>query len=607
MKNAIRKLGLHRRLLRKGESLVAGGAMALGVVLLAAIAGMSWWAGRSNFAQQRQANITRAGEVASIIARSAESLLPQSELSALRGLVIQAAAEIPVKSISIEGSGGILAHSEPSQINLSELAPQNSEPPHAGPGQALAQLPNGAWALVKVVPKPLPPPSGMLDTRSGVAAIGAAALALLLVLYRFACKKFGALGAIRDALLDAAAGEERPEALAVSDNLGSVAKAWNALLADRERLRAKITQEKAAEALGNPRQRRGGLQDACDAMWQGFIVVDEQLRVKYANGAAAVFLQTSRETLQNADLCAVVNDERATEILKGMADGSIKQRRTIEVERAGEFAGVLRVSIRPVRRDDAGVALVMIEDVTQQRIAEQARSAFVAQATHELRTPLTNIRLYVEQAQELAENDHAQRAKCLNVINQESRRLERVVADMLSVSEIEAGSLKLQVGDVRLEALFPELQDDYTAQALSKDMNLRFDLPPKLPVIRADRDKISVVLHNLLGNAIKYTPAGGEVSVHVEADDRELRVDVKDNGIGIAEAERERIFEKFYRAQDKRVDTITGTGLGLAIAREIARLHGGDLSVESVLNQGSTFTLRLPVAPDKPAGVRLAA
>jgi signal transduction histidine kinase len=178
---------------------------------------------------------------------------------------------------------------------------------------------------------------------------------------------------------------------------------------------------------------------------------------------------------------------------------------------------------------------------------------------------------------------------------------------MLSVSEIEAGSLKLQVGDVRLDALFPELQDDYNAQALSKDMKLRFELPPKFPVIRADRDKLSVVLHNLLGNALKYTPAGGEVTVHVEADDRELRVDVKDNGIGIAEPERERIFEKFYRAKDKRVDHVSGTGLGLAIAREIARLHGGDISVESVLNQGSTFTLRLPASPQKPTGARLAA
>jgi signal transduction histidine kinase len=124
---------------------------------------------------------------------------------------------------------------------------------------------------------------------------------------------------------------------------------------------------------------------------------------------------------------------------------------SVEVKRT-DGAGVLRFSIRAIGRDDAAGAVVFIEDITQQRIADESRNSFVAQATHELRTPLTNIRLYVEQAIEAGEGDATTRANALNVINQESLRLERIVSDMLSVSEIEAGSIKLRSDDVRARA-----------------------------------------------------------------------------------------------------------------------------------------------------------
>jgi signal transduction histidine kinase len=165
---------------------------------------------------------------------------------------------------------------------------------------------------------------------------------------------------------------------------------------------------------------------------------------------------------------------------------------------------------------------------------------------------------------------------------------------MLSVSEIEAGSFKLRPGDVRLDALFQELDEEYRAQAAEKRISLAFTMPPKLPVIKGDRDKIVLALHNLIGNALKYTPEGGKVEIRVEANEQELRVDVVDTGIGVAPEESELIFERFYRAKDTRVAGITGTGLGLALARDVVRLHGGDINVQSQLNHGSTFTLTLP-------------
>jgi len=187
------------------------------------------------------------------------------------------------------------------------------------------------------------------------------------------------------------------------------------------------------------------------------------------------------------------------------------------------------------------------------------------------------------------------RGECLNVIARETQRLNRLVGEMLSVSEIEAGAMALKKDDIRLDSLFGDLQGDYAALAAEKQITMEFDLPPKMPVIQGDREKLAVVVQNLLGNAIKYTPEGGEVRVFVEMSERELTLEVSDSGIGISEEDVEKVFEKFYRANDPRVGDITGSGLGLALTSEIVRLHGGDLTVESELNEGSTFKMTLPI------------
>jgi signal transduction histidine kinase len=362
------------------------------------------------------------------------------------------------------------------------------------------------------------------------------------------------------------------------------------------------------------RQSKGDLDAACDAMSQGLLLVDERHRVKYANGAAAAFLGADRAQLVGGDVGQFLHVENLLEAIRGVASGTIRRRTVLDIERKDEpspdapanpssaagpemhgGAGVLRFSIRPVRREDSASAMVIIEDVTQQKAAEASRHAFVAQATHELRTPLTNIRLYVETAIDDGENDPAVRTKCLNVINGEARRLERIVGEMLSVAEMEAGSLRLKQDDIRLETLLEELKNDFSEQAKEKTIELAFNLPPKLPQLTGDRDKVVMAVHNLLGNAIKYTPAGGKVAVTFTADAQRIHVAVKDTGIGISSEDAERIFERFYRAKDARVSKITGTGLGLTLAKEVARLHGGDVTVESQLNQGSTFTLTLPL------------
>jgi len=263
--------------------------------------------------------------------------------------------------------------------------------------------------------------------------------------------------------------------------------------------------------------------------------------------------------------------------------------------------GVIRATVRALRREDQAAVLIVLEDVTQQRLAEDARNSFVAQATHELRAPLTNIRLSAEEAIDVGVDDPALLAQSLNIVNAEARRLERVVQDMLSVSEIEAATMSLQVDDVPISRLLTELERDYAAQAEEAGVAMRFTVPAKLEAIRADRDKLALLLHNVVGNAIKYTPSGGSVEVQVTQTEHDFTVAVTDTGPGIAPEDHEQIFQKFYRTDTARGSAVKGSGLGLALAREVARLHGGDITVESEPGRGSTFTVRVPSgAADSP-------
>jgi signal transduction histidine kinase len=601
------KPALPSKLLVRGESMIASAGLAMAAILLMICAGAGAWAVYTQRAAARSTLLREVDGWASTLAARAEPLLEhpdeKGQASRLQSLCATFAAEHKLSECRLLTPDGRVLADSSAKVTVrrpgaeSPLLPE-AEPIVPGPSlfaaSSAVRMASGEGKAEIAAAFSAPRWMGR-DVQGGFGVIGAAGFAAFFVVYRRLRTRLRAIGAIREALLAMERGETASEALAVSAKLGFEASAWNQLLAEREKLRKELVSERARESLSQRGDLKQDLAHACDALWQGLLLVDEDLKIKYANGASAVFLRAKREELPASSLVDHLKDQTAIDAIRSVASGQVRRKTTLEVRRAeADGGGVLRFSVRPVRRDDTAAAVVMIEDITQQRIADEARNAFVAQATHELRTPLTNIRLYVEQAIEAGDGDQVTRARCLNVINQESRRLERIVGDMLSVSEIEAGSFKLRAGDVRLDALFEELEEDFKAQGADKGITLKFDLPPKLPVIQGDRDKIALALHNLLGNALKYTPEGGTVTVRVTNPPGSLSVEVVDTGIGIAPEETELIFERFYRAKDNRVDKITGTGLGLALAREVVRLHGGDISVRSQLNQGSTFTLTLP-------------
>jgi len=243
----------------------------------------------------------------------------------------------------------------------------------------------------------------------------------------------------------------------------------------------------------------------------------------------------------------------------------------------------------------SGGTVYAFRDLTEERRVERLKSEFVSTISHELRTPLAAI---YGAALTLKRDDpalEAQRDALLDVIAAESERLARIVNDILWASRLESGTLHVAVEHCDAGALARTVVEAARAH-LAPRIELDLSVEPNLPLVEADPDKVRQVLTNLIDNAIKYSPDGGLVGVHVDAGSRGVRFTITDHGLGIPPAEHERIFDKFYRLDPELIRGIGGTGLGLYISRELVRRMEGHITVESTEGEGSTFTVEFPGA-----------
>jgi PAS domain S-box-containing protein len=593
--------------LSRGERNIAPLGAAAAFVLVAALAAAGFWV---EHLHRRSLRVDRQHHIETdcrLLALSVSEMLRTNQLTSVRRTVAEEAAKENLRVCRLTvGAGKVIADSDPAAINTAVM-PDHWDLPAgetvAEPGlneiamRVPVAVPGRGSALLEVSATTQDAATGTEELWAGLGICGSIGLGSQLLVYRRSRRGLAEIDQLRGAVTALGDGETDCAALKLNPSAGRAAVSWNNLLDEVNQLRHRAVTDRAAAGGGGRRAQSGGLEAACDAMSQGLVLVDDQMKVRFSNGAACAFLHQDRNALTGKPAVDLISDEKFQESIRAIADGKLRRPVTVEMETSGEAGlGVLRFCIRPVRRGDADSAMIIVEDVTQQRAAERARNAFINQVTHELRTPLTNIRLYTETAIDDGDADPAVRAKCLNVINLECRRLERIVGEMLSVAEIEAGSCTIRREDVYFEALVEELKADYQAQAEEKRINLQFVLAPKLPKIQADRDKLAIALHNLIANALKYTPEGGSVTVTADVKDGQLIVDVTDTGIGIKPEEQDRIFDRFYRSADPRVGKIVGTGLGLTLAREVVRLHGGDVTLQSVLDKGSTFSAVIPMS-----------
>ena len=237
----------------------------------------------------------------------------------------------------------------------------------------------------------------------------------------------------------------------------------------------------------------------------------------------------------------------------------------------------------------------VIRDVSREREIDEVKSALISTVSHELRTPLTLIHGFAELLVLRDMPVERQRASAEEIL-EASKRLARLIDDLLSVSRMESGRLVLDPRPLDLAAVVERMLSPFRAMATTH--TLRAKLPGALPVVWGDPDKVEQILTNLVGNAIKYSPEGGEVLVTVEHDEDAVRVSVRDQGIGMSPRDMGQLFEKFYRVDRDEVRRAGGTGLGLYITKRLVEMHGGHIWAESWPGVGSVFTFTLPTSAE---------
>jgi CheY-like chemotaxis protein len=239
----------------------------------------------------------------------------------------------------------------------------------------------------------------------------------------------------------------------------------------------------------------------------------------------------------------------------------------------------------------------VFRNVTQERAVDRMKSEFVSMVSHELRTPLTSIKGYVSLMldDEVGALNEDQRDFLLIVQSNADRQVSLINA-LLDLTRIEAGKVELQQGPLDLAAIIHMVSTSFRPQLAAKKQQLSVAIDDHLPPLVGDSDRITQVVTNLVSNAHKYTPAGGEISVSVRANTDHVLLEVRDTGIGMTAEEQNQLFNKFFRAKNRATQEATGTGLGLAITRGLVELHGGKIGVTSAPGQGTTFSVALPVS-----------
>ena len=281
--------------------------------------------------------------------------------------------------------------------------------------------------------------------------------------------------------------------------------------------------------------------------------------------------------------------------------GSFNPMNTFSEQVSLDNGNVLSVNLAPVMNNNEFYGTVSVfRDITHLIEVDRLKSEFVATVSHELRTPMTSIKGYVDillmgVAGDLSE----QQLRFLSVVQQNTERLTILVNDLLDLSRIEAGQVSLTMGSIDLSELIDEVMEeiDRLTVAENKSMQFDLDLPPDLPRISGDAERIRQILINLLGNSCHYTPSNGKVSLSVRHVGDEIQIDIKDNGVGIPPKEQERIFDRFYRGENHMVIATAGTGLGLSIVAKLINMHHGRIWVQSsgIEGEGSTFSFTLPI------------
>jgi two-component system phosphate regulon sensor histidine kinase PhoR len=380
-----------------------------------------------------------------------------------------------------------------------------------------------------------------------------------------------------------AGGDFRPfEGEGRGDELDDLARAFNA------------TATRLAETIRVLSDERNREATILGSMIEGVAVISARERVLYSNRAFSQILDLEGVTVEDRPLIEVVRHSGLLAVIREALSGEKQESSEIVVGtvRPRSFA----VTAAPVRAGEASGAVLVLHEISELRRLERVRQDFVANVSHEFRTPLTAIQGFAETLLGGALEDPANRRRFVEIIRDHAARLARLTEDLLELSRIEAGELKLEFQPVSVQQLVGSCAETVGMKAKAKNLEVELAIPEGLPKVRGDANRLQEVLQNLLDNAVQYTPPGGRVAASAAVSDGQVVITVADTGIGIPQAEQSRIFERFYRVDAARSREAGGTGLGLSIARHIVEAHGGRIWVESAVGEGSRFHFSIPAA-----------
>jgi NtrC-family two-component system sensor histidine kinase KinB len=331
----------------------------------------------------------------------------------------------------------------------------------------------------------------------------------------------------------------------------------------------------------------------------GIVLIDAEYKVTDVNPMAETILQIEPEKAINRHFLEVVKDEQLFEYLKqsiesGKPPRIEEKQKVLTLERDGGIRH-FQFSLTPVQGRTGpllGVVLVL-RDVTRLAELDRLKSEFVMTASHELRTPLTSIGMSIDLLLESGLKKLNDKEKqLLSAAHEDLQRLKAFANNLLDLSRIEAGKMEMEFSSNSVRPFFERVVEFFKGQADQKEVTISFDVPEGLPSVKADGNKITWVLTNLISNALHFTPPGGIIRLKAEAFGPFVQLSVSDNGPGIPYEYQSKIFDKFVQVKSNH--TLGGSGLGLAICKEIVRAHGGTIWVDAVPGAGSTFTFTLP-------------
>ena len=386
------------------------------------------------------------------------------------------------------------------------------------------------------------------------------------------------LGELTTAADNIAAGNLDTRVGAYKDEIGKLANTFNSMAENMQQVLATLSKNQSQ------------LEAVLQGMDDGVLAVDSEKRVLLYNEKAKEILKYGFIEIAKP-LSGLPDLQKLGDMLVHASNKNETYCDSITLSDPKDMKIEIYVAPLKISATEVG-ALAVIRDITKVSKLEQLRSQFVSNVTHELKTPLTSIKGFIELLKS-SERDEETRAYFYEIIEIEAERLQNLIDDILELSEIENGR-DVNISACNISKIISDTAARLQTLADKKKVLISIDTPEKI-IMNANPHRLQQLFTNLIDNAIKYNVENGEINISAKATKGIITIKVSDTGIGIDEKHFERLFERFYRVDKSRSRDIGGTGLGLSIVKHIISLYGGDISVESAVGQGTTFTIRLPL------------